>query len=188
MCEEPLRGFILFCGPQHHAWRSDGPQPLTGRLDQRAGDASPLRFRRNHDIVNETGRFSEFLPRLRLQLGVNVSDYGIRSFGDEDRHIVFLQLRPEKPRVARLRIAARRHESLWIEGVVRSEQRGAELPKDGHVGARRAADGERVRRQIRGLDNQSKTFTWARNLTPTHGRTHFERTLSGTCHLVQKDD
>src|SRR5258705_1430073 len=124
--EEPLRDFVLLRGPQDHARRADRAEPVAGGLDERARHAVPLGFGCDDDVMDETGRFPQFLPGLRLQPCVDVTNYAAGPFCNEYRDIVFLELAAQKPRVSGLRIALRRHAALLIERVVRAEERGAE--------------------------------------------------------------
>ena len=74
--------------------------------------------------------------------GVDVADREPVQLGDENRNLVVMDLRAEKPRVARLRVDARVHEPERIEGDVHAHQLCAEAAQRGKVGFDGAANGE----------------------------------------------
>src|SRR5262245_28858140 len=98
--------------------------------------------------MNKTGRLPQFFPRLRLYSCVHVPDGVSRSLCHKHGDIVFLQLSTEKPPVSGFGIAARCHEALRIEAVVRPKKRGAQLAERGKVRRVRAADHKGVWHQL----------------------------------------
>ena len=90
--KQALRTFVLFGGPQDHAGRADAAKPFARGLDKCVGDATPLGFRSNDDVVNKAGDLSQFLPGLRLQACVDIPDDAAGSFRDEYADVGFLQL------------------------------------------------------------------------------------------------
>jgi hypothetical protein len=95
--------------------------------------------------MDEATGLAQFLPRPGLETGIDVPDHGSVAFRDEDRHILVAELRVQEPAVARLRVHARRHEPLRIEGVVRAQQQRAEMAERRHIGVGGAADHKRLR-------------------------------------------
>jgi general stress protein 26 len=120
--EQLLRSMIRLGRPQHHARRAAALQPADGRVHQGGRHAKPSSVVGHGDVVHEAGGLAEFLPRLRLEARVDITDCDAVKFGDEDRDVVVVDLRAEKRGVARCRVNAGIHEPERIEREVHAHQ------------------------------------------------------------------
>ena len=121
-----LGGLILFGCPQHHPRGAFLLEPLGGRFRQAGAYAAPSNVFIDDQVVDETSRLAQLLPRLRLERRVNVTDDSAGVLSHRHEGIGFVELRAEKPRVTFLDVDIGRHESIAVEAVVHADHDGTE--------------------------------------------------------------
>src|SRR4029453_3254515 len=111
--------------PEHDAGSAVCAKPLNGPLNKQFRYAFSSARLFDDDVVDETRSLTQFLPGLRFESGINVSDDRPQLFGDENDNILLPELRTQKPCVALCHVATRSHETLLIEAMVCPQQQGA---------------------------------------------------------------